>query len=279
MNELGSCPCCSKTLLDTTVSLEDVRLCLKWKANKAKRRAEAVIDDNILSPIKWKSDKIKKIWKPRILRIVKAWEKIEILSVSDGLRDCCWKISMYNHELLSLADQHPELSIFLTKSALRPFTRSIVHEATILRRSNDIQYEKINLRNLPLGYPSCCINNHNALLPEGYVSAAYEYGQGCSENGSGAVWNAASNTTQSDINNDLINIECPFETNFLLRDPNMKLVAMPHIPCNFNCKETISHGIKFVMRGESMDLEKKWIGLKKFYYCLWSGVYSMELKQ
>ncbi len=63
----------------------------------------------------WTRDTVRKIWESRITSITKAWEEIEILSVSDGLRDCCLVQGVYNHELLSLADRHPELSIFILR--------------------------------------------------------------------------------------------------------------------------------------------------------------------
>ena len=63
-----------KCFMGSAVNLQDIRLSLKRNVNKSKRHA--LLNPPVTSYINhWVNDKIRKIWKPRIISIAKAWER------------------------------------------------------------------------------------------------------------------------------------------------------------------------------------------------------------
>jgi hypothetical protein len=229
-----------KYFLGSAVNLQDIRLSLKRNVNKSKREADlAYIVD-----ICWVSDKIRKIWEPRIIRIAKSWKEIQLLSVIDGLRPC-YMDYMYNHELLYFTDKYPELSIFL--NTYSRFTRNLHHEVVITRRDSKIPFGKVEMCNAPLGYPLCCYD--------------YFYNGGRTSVLTPRMWRIALNTKGSKINDSFIDVTCSPEANVLLS--GIGLTAIPHMPCSFDCKESISNGIKFMNIGRKYGFSEEMNWLKE----------------
>jgi hypothetical protein len=207
----------------------------------------------------WVNDRGQKICEPRILRIQKSWREIEHLSVVEGLRACC-PTEMNAEELVSFANQYPELLYISNSSSDPPFIhlspyqnsyelhKNISYPVMILKQGGKQQLlrdvERIlgshkELR-MFFGYPSCCCDFFQKKMNEKFVNS---------------TWNMALNTIRSKASSDSIEIVCAPQTNIFLRTIGLR--AVPHWPCSFSCDDTIRNGVQFMNIGKRNELAQR----------------------
>jgi hypothetical protein len=211
----------------------------------------------------WVNDRGQKIWEPRILHIQKSWREIEHLSVVEGLRACC-PTEMNAEELVSFANQYPQVILYLLNSSsdplLSPYSNScelhknVNYLVMILKQDGKQQLLRDAERILSsrkklgmfFGYPSCCCDFFQKNMNEKFINS---------------TWNMALNTIPSKASSDLIEIVCAPETNTFLRTIGLR--AVPHWPCSFSCDDTIRNGVEFMNIGKKYGFSNEMAWLKE----------------
>lgn len=232
----------------------------------------------------WVSDHAKSVWEPRIQQILNAWSEIEWLSVAAGLRQCTLRLvsseqlinitqKMATHELAVLplrmqaTSTHPYCNTALAYQEGKPFNYQIV-----IGRINDLArfksaYDNNNQEEIGtlLGYPSCCCDFfQKTWVEEQFIDT---------------TWPMASNTAEPLLNDNIIEVEGPIETNILLRW--MGIRAVPHLPCSFNCQSTVEKAQQYLALGEKFGYteEMTWLTEMLSWPIEWSGLHGIaEIK-
>ena len=226
----------------------------------------------------WVNESMRALWEPRIARIVRAWLDVEWRSVGAGARECglMW-ISPRDVSTLIPQWQAAGLSaIQLTESDRleEKITQSKARAAGMicvvvggldkvqqLRQAwADADDERVGDL---LGYPTCC----RLFFREVWVD------QRCTD----TTWAMAERTSPCDGN--AIRIESPEATppfaNILWRWLGVR--AVPHLPCRFDCAESISLGKRLLEIAESAGFaeEAGWICEILAWPVEWSSLHGI----
>lgn len=232
-------------------------------------RLDFVLPD--FTRLSWVSDRAREIWEPRLRRITKAWFEIEWLTVLTGLRRCGVTVATPDElvvrgaewvkrglsalplEIESLADRSSVFRIVVGKSAdLADFTAAW----------DEGDHHRIGRL---LGHPPCCVDFcHVVTVRERLMDT---------------TWLMARQTTASVEKTRIIEVIGPPETNILWRWMGARLV--PHLPCRFDCRETIALGRQFaeVGRTAGYDREMSWLLEILSWPVEWSALHGIaEIK-
>lgn len=232
----------------------------------------------------WVSEHARIVWEKRIEQIINAWSEIEWLAVSEGIRKCALRLiapdqlieftnKMSVHGLavipvsLQSAGSQPYYNTISAYQTGKPFNYHIVigrlKDATQFKAA----YEFNNQEEMGqlLGYPECC----RSFFQKTWVD----------EHFIDTTWPMAYNTTKPLLGHSAIEIECPNETNILLRWLGIR--AIPHLPCSFHCNDTVEMAKKYISLGRKNGYEEEmdWLTEMLSWPVEWSALHGIaEIK-
>jgi len=214
--------------------------------------------------IVWANDTTQKKWEPRIRSIRKAWKKIEWYSVYKPVRSCCL-IPLSQEELIEYAFQFLNLGLsyypiktqklqsdkYTNKFTTPNPTDKLGYRVVVGYRENVLSFieawnsnDHIKIGKL-LGYPSCCCSFFN----ETWID----------KNIIDSTWHSALKTKDKIFNQDTIQISALPQNNILGRWLGVR--AVPHLPCSFDCNETLNFADKLIEVGYELGFndEMEWL--------------------
>jgi hypothetical protein len=236
--------------------------------------------------IAWVSDLARDTWVPRIHRIGAAWSHIEWLAVVEGVRTCA--IVMVSPE--GFLDQGPvwagrglcnlpvamdaasNLSYRASSAPAAPgqpfeFRMVLGRPADVARFKEAWDASDHEAMGAMLGYPACCTRFfHDTWVDEGLVDT---------------TWPMALRSTPAAAHDGATTLEVsgPPEANILWRW--MGLRAAPHLPCRFDCAETVALGrtLMDVGRRAGYGEEMDWLLAILDWPVEWSALHGIaEIK-
>jgi hypothetical protein len=212
----------------------------------------------------WENETTQKIWEPRIRSIRRAWKKIEWYSVYKSVRSCCL-IPLSQEELIEYAFQFLNLGLsyypiktqklqsdkYSNKFETPNPTDKLGYRVVVGSRENVLRFiEAWNLNDhfqigKMLGYPSCC----SSFFVETWID----------KNIIDTTWHTALKTKNKITNQDTIQISALPQNNILGRWLGIR--AVPHLPCSFDCNETLNLADKLIEVGNGLGFndELKWL--------------------
>jgi hypothetical protein len=191
----------------------------------------------------WVSDKARDTWEPVLTEFAECWRQLEWLSVVEQVRPCA-TFFVSQKELAAVAS-------LLKDYGLRATTLSAVVCDLPGGKQKGLRYRAAvgRRRDLPefswawkqgddraigrfLGYPECCCA---AFAGAAQATAADD------------IWRMASTTAQAAPGMHDVQLALTPETNVLWR--SVGLMLTPHVPCRFDCMDSIALARKFVECG------------------------------
>jgi SAM-dependent methyltransferase len=215
----------------------------------------------------WVGDRARRTWEPRLNRIRNAWPHVEWLSVVAKVRACA--LVGLSQSVLSTTIAHwsanrlSAVSLPVSKPETRPgIIFVVVGSLEDVNRAREAWAARADdALGLLLGYPSCC----RKFFREVWVE------QQCID----TTWAMATNTM---VPKDAVVIVQPSEThlaNILWRWLGVR--AVPHLPCRFDCGETIQLGERLLRVAELAGYteEMKWIREILSWPVEWSALHGI----
>jgi hypothetical protein len=209
----------------------------------------------------WTSEDARSIWAPRIRGISKAWQELEVLSVSGDLRECaiCYvppdafvdRVRNWSSEDLFGAPLqiHAQGSGYSTV-AREPNSRDPIAFRVAVGRPKSVQaflkaYDNQDdvLVGQLLGFPRCC----TAFFRENWIDKQlYD-----------TTWPMAIRSMRGGGGSGRAEIDVvPIrEANIMWRWLGIR--AVPHLPCSFHCEGTAALGRSFLELGRSKNFTKE----------------------
>jgi hypothetical protein len=233
--------------------------------------------------INWVSQQAEERWANRLARIKYRFSLLEVLSVSERQRRCCIvcvspvelveQVKFWlKYDLSFLPIDRIGVSRFIYSSTAVPLAQNnnfvykvVVGKPKELKKfleawtsSNDLQIGSL------LGYPECCIrffNNHWTI--QGHIDT---------------TWAMAMQTGNKHVNDRIVEIDGPPHTNILWRWVGVR--AVPHLPCSFDCKNTITFAKAFwKCANASQSKEYEWLNEILSWPVEWTALHGIaEIK-
>lgn len=245
-------------------------------------RLDFVLPD--FTRLSWASDRARETWEPRLKRVSQVWFNLEWLSVAAGLRACGLKIASpeefvaqagewAKHGLSGLPLEIQGLSTSSYSSTNvraelgKPFVFRIViatpPDLTAFKTAwDDGDDERIGQL---LGYPACCYRFYRRVwVDEGLIDT---------------TWPMALAGLVSANGGRCLEVSGPPEANILWRWMGVR--AVPHLPCRFDCPETVALGQKLITLGRAngYDREMDWLLEILSWPVEWSALHGIaEIK-
>ena len=212
----------------------------------------------------WVNDHARSVWEPRFKRIGKAWSDVEWLSVVSGVRPCGLTVAT-PEEFVGRAGEWAKSGLCAVPVEIQglsnysyastpvrtqlgsPFAFRMVlgtlHTVSEFKHAWDkCDHEEMGRL---LGFPACCTNFfHRVWVEEKLVDT---------------TWSMAVSCLSSSENGSIRQVAGPPEANILWRW--MGIRAVPHLPCSFECKESVRAGRKLLELGRSAGYseEMDWV--------------------
>lgn len=181
--------------------------------------------------LSWVSDPAREVWEPRLRRITKAWFAIEWLAVLSGVRRCGVTVAS-SEDLITRGGEWVKsgLSALPLEIQGRIVVGPPVELAAFKAAWDAGDNQEIGRL---LGYPKCCLDFFQAVwVDQGLVDT---------------TWPMALRTAAPKNGANTIEVAGPAESNILWRW--MGIRAVPHLPCRFDCADTVRLGKRFVEVG------------------------------
>jgi len=194
-----------------------------------------------VSRIIWNSAAAKATWAEAIRRISSAVHAAEIRSVELGQRPCA-TLTIRHDELTGMSLRHPEL-VFLPIRNVKKFdgfshahhdigsgeTDYFIHLVVAREFSDAAKFRAAyfagdnDAQGALLGFPECCRRFFSEVWPAGYIDP---------------IWQAAMATPGAAVDDGQAIVDAHPYSNPLLRYIGLRVGF--HIPCSFQCAETIA---------------------------------------
>jgi hypothetical protein len=228
----------------------------------------------------WVSNRAGEVWHPRITRVLNYLREAELLSVARSLRKCTVRVTDTD-EISAIYSRFPGsgLQAEILKRLEIPGP-SLKYWAVIGNPENNREFKKAFQENdqdkmsLLQGSPQCCTD--------------FFHKWGIEEKFSDTTWPMAVNTynslpEDSPLKNGLpentVDVEPVFQCNTLLKSLGLQPVF--HIPCRFNCPETIRLADQLMALGEQSGFteETNWLREILSWPVDWSALHGIaEIK-
>jgi hypothetical protein len=224
-------------------------------------RLDFVLPD--FTRVSWVSDAARETWAPRLRRITKAWFEIEWLAVVSGVRRCGVTVAS-PEELITMSGEwvrHGLSALPLEIQAVagsysntgqkaapgEPFVFRIVVGRPPDLAAFKIAWDAQDNREIGrfLGFPPCCLDFFESVwVDQGLVDTTWQMATGTPSPGNGG---------------NTIEVTGPAEANILWRFMGAR--AVPHLPCRFDCADTVALGRRFIEVGRAAgyDQEMDWL--------------------
>ena len=241
-------------------------------------RLDFVLPD--FTRVAWVSKKASQVWKPRLQQISYAWGEIGWQSVAAGLRPA-FITSLSPEAIVEESGRWSACGLAMLPLALEARARDsyaatprpvLAGESAALRIAVGSQETLVKLRRAwdtrddetigqLLGYPACC----RAFFRRVWVEQAYV----------DTTWSMATNTVPSTTDQTTINVYGAPLANILWRWLGVR--AVPHLPCRFDCVETLKLGEQMLDLGRSIGFtqEMEWIAQILRWPLEWSALHGI----
>lgn len=232
----------------------------------------------------WVSPLARQVWEPRIQRIRSCRSELEWKSTAHGIRECSLllvvsselenlksKTAMFGLVVDCLGKQlksaQPYCGIAIEPGDGQPF----YYRTVIGKQESVLKFRKAWTDNnqiamgVLLGYPACCINFYQKVWVE--------------QRFTDTTWPMAVNTATTSKNSRIYEFGQLPETNLLLRWLGVRAVS--HLPCAFDCADTIELGKRFMELGLSIGYveEMNWLIEMLSWPVEWSALHGIaEIK-
>jgi len=244
-------------------------------------RIEFVLPD--FTRFAWVNDKAEETWSPNISSIIRAFDQIENLSIISGVRDC--RLTVINpQDLVQFGYEQNQQGLVVLPLALegatnQPYTsraKSAVsgepfnYRVVVGRSENAMRFQQAwhdndnNIIGQLLGYPDCCRSFFQRVWVENQMVDT--------------TWPMAAGLND-DSDTHVIEVDGPSVANILWRWAGIR--AVPHLPCSFTCKKTISFGQTMVKVGRKHGFtqEMDWLLEILSWPVEWSALHGIaEIK-
>ena len=223
------------------------------------KRLHTVLPD--WTRVQWTSIENKNKYEPIIASINKAWQHIERMSVVHDIRTSALGIIKIS-ELSSIIDEYAKYGVIVaplakeypsqgyTSSTVPPKQKDPIGVRVVFTKSEKLADEWFRVWNLHasardrevgilLGYPTCCTKHY----------AEYTNQQHFVD----MTWPVSINGLSA-ADETLVHIKAdtPVESNMLWHWQGVRLV--PHIPCSFDCQESMELGKKMAELGRTLGI-------------------------
>ena len=226
----------------------------------------------------WVSDGARAIWEPRIQDISSAWQRVEVLSIGKGDRQCALLIvepdrlpalaseaALSGLAVLPLELQGRSMSSYSVSSKEwargDPFVyRVVIGPVPILKdfasawaAGSDEEIGRL------LGFPACCRRFFDAVWKSG--------------GNMDTTWFMASGGTTSE--DHVAEVSGPWETNILWRWLGVRAVS--HLPCSFDCEATVAaaRDVVGVMKANGLEEQATWMEQILSWPVEWSAYHGI----
>lgn len=245
-------------------------------------RLDFVLPD--FTRLSWASGRARETWEPRLRRIGRAWFDLEWLSVAAGLRACGLKFASPEEFVAQAGEwaKHglsglplkiqglapgPYSSTAAPAELGKPFVFRLVIAAppdiiAFKTAWDDGDDERIGQL---LGYPACCYRFYRRVWVD--------------ENLLDTTWPMALAGAALPNGDRCLEVSGPAEANILWRWMGVR--AVPHLPCRFDCPETVALGQKLIAlgRAKGYDREMDWLLEILSWPVEWSALHGIaEIK-
>jgi hypothetical protein len=201
----------------------------------------------------WVSDEARLRWQPRIESISTAWREMEWLTVVEGVRPCVLcSVSTDGWSELRNRSKKQGLTVVplmvqrsMSKASAAANPSAMIMRAVIGRRRDAKRFARAwaNLdcaeAGALLGYPECCCRFFADAMRQ---SADQEM-----------LWTVAARSYTTGAESRLLRVDGHPELNIFWRYLGVK--AVPHIPCNLNCADSLHLAEQFAGVGRSAGQE------------------------
>jgi hypothetical protein len=196
----------------------------------------------------WVSDAVRDFWTPRIKAIKTLWRELEWRSVATKFRSCGITTASPS-QLAQLSEQVAPAGLTAVplakipkthayQSQLRPVEKGqpgmfvcVVAEPQVA--AEFVEYWNTNTHTEVgglLGYPLCCMASFQRIWGQlAFLDT---------------TWPMARNTEGAELLGETLVVQGPWQANLLLRWLGVRPV--PHLPCSFNCSETVRFAERFL---------------------------------
>jgi hypothetical protein len=210
--------------------------------------------------VSWVSNRTREVWEERLRRAARAWRTIEFESVRQGLRaaglfamrpDDVARREVETREsglaIRKIAQARPENSDSVlaidAKEADPTWFRVAIGQREAVERIR-LAYSDGDVVTVgtALGYPACCCR----MFQQWCVQSGYR----------DTTWPMAA-TSHAHASEDFRDLHCegPPHTNTLWRSLGIR--AAPHLPCGFDCADTVALARAYLELGPSLGLAKE----------------------
>lgn len=232
----------------------------------------------------WVNIKAQEVWEPRIHRIRKIWQQIELKSVSAGIRPCALQF-VKPDALVDFSKEVVNSRLSLLPLELQGKSRSLyVSHAVPYEKGQEFEYATVtgsqsSINSFKtawdkkdncsvgrfLGYPECCSRAFEEIWTnEGFMDT---------------TWSMAKNRVPTRNNSSVIDFWGPFQTNIMLRYLGVR--AIPHLPCSVRCIESVELANKLLQLGRDLGYHEEidWLEKMLSWPIEWSVLHGIaEIK-
>jgi hypothetical protein len=229
--------------------------------------------------ISWVSDIARDVWQPRLRRIMTVWDELELLTVAERVRPCCWTI-VSSDDLISRSEQWLRMGLAalpfakLHSEGTRPADGARVDSDTpvlyrvVVGRSADVlafrdAYAAHDHTEMgrQLGYPPCCT---------GFF--ARHWGRAGRKD---LTWLMTVHESVLHADTRIAVIEPLPSCNVLWR--RLHIRAGPHLPCCFSCtpSQTLMDRIVDIGRASGHEDEMRWLVELLSWPAEWSALHGI----
>lgn len=241
-------------------------------------RLEFVLPD--FTRLSWTDDKARGVWEPRVRRIHQAWSDIEWISVATGVRTCAL-IRVPPEELVTRSAECAEFGLSVLPLVIQannksPYGATVSNpkpgEAVALRVAVGALSDLTRFRSVWqagnddemgsfLGYPACCREAFRQRWVE--------------RNSVDTTWAMAADTAHTAESDRCIDLNGLTLTNVLWRWMGVR--AVPHLPCRFDCNDTILFGERLRNVGIRLGYEAEmgWVEQILSWPLEWSALHGI----
>lgn len=227
----------------------------------------------------WVGSKARTTWEPRIKAISNFITDIEEISVLEGMRNA-YRPVVSPKQFMTIAQKALKNGLITVPIAQignhtgysasnKPVKENAPWDYTVLIfnafniKPNEIDLTDDNTIGKLLGYPDCCIDFYNRIWSlEGYCDT---------------TWPMAINTPN--VDSLMAEIKPSLYCNILMRWIGVR--AVPHLPCSFDCDETMLFGKQFMDLGKQHGYkdEVEWTEEMLSWSLEWSALHGIaEIK-
>ncbi len=243
--------------------------------------------------VMWASERAAEVWKPRVAAITAAWSEIEKWSVVDGVRSSALVSSTPDDlpELTRWALEHELVAVPLSRvggkalysaSSEPPGETGWSYRVALCRPAVAKEWsehwhghQNDDAIGALLGFPDCCRAFFQTIwIEEKYLDTTWPM----AING-GYALRQDSDALFDDVNLRTVKVEGYDECNILLRWLGVRAVA--HLPCAFNCPETVKVADEFAQVGSDHGFRAAvdWISEMLSWPIEWSALHGIaEIK-